>query len=87
MRTVLTVATGALALFLAGSSSGPEVITNSVGMRLVHVPAGTFSMGSPESEPERDAEEIPHEVSILSFYLGAHEVTVDAVVLDVATRR
>lgn len=51
-------------------------ITNSVGMKLVPIPSGTFMMGSPRSEEERDAKELRHEVTITSpFYLGAYEVT------------
>jgi formylglycine-generating enzyme required for sulfatase activity len=51
-------------------------ITNSVGMKLVLIPAGSFTMGSPTNEAERDAKEIQHEVSITRpFYMGAYEVT------------
>ncbi len=51
-------------------------ITNSIGMKLVLIPAGKFQMGSPVTEAERDPEELRHEVVIARpFYLGAHEVT------------
>jgi formylglycine-generating enzyme required for sulfatase activity len=53
-------------------------IVNSIGMKLVRVPAGKFLMGSPLSEPNRDAsDEGPqHEVEISqSYYMGAYEVT------------
>jgi formylglycine-generating enzyme required for sulfatase activity len=51
--------------------------TNSIGMRLVLIPAGTFTMGSPPDEAGRRADEGPqHEVEITRpFYLGLHEVT------------
>jgi uncharacterized protein (TIGR02996 family) len=51
------------------------VLTNSIGMELVLIPAGTFQMGSPaESTP--DDERPLHEVEITKpFYLGAHLVT------------
>jgi len=54
-----------------------RVIVNSIGMKLVLVPAGKFLMGSPRSEPShRDAEWPHHEVEITQpFYMGAHEVT------------
>ena len=32
----------------------PRAITNSIGMRLVMIPAGKFTMGSPENEPDRE---------------------------------
>ena len=52
---------------------GP-VITNSVGMKLVYIPAGEFRMGSSETE---NADEIPkHRVLIgKGFYMGQTEVT------------
>jgi formylglycine-generating enzyme required for sulfatase activity len=53
---------------------------NSVGMKLVRIPAGTFVMGSPPTEPGHDASEfnteVQHEVKIgRPFYLGVYEVT------------
>src|SRR5260370_317653 len=54
---------------------GPE-ITNSIGMRLALSPPGRFRMGSPTSEPDRHADEIPHEAEITrAFYLSAFLVT------------
>jgi formylglycine-generating enzyme required for sulfatase activity len=51
-------------------------ITNSLGMRLVLIPAGQFTMGSPWSEASRDENEARHEVEITRpFYLGTLEVT------------
>lgn len=45
---------------------------------MVVIPAGTFVMGSPESEQGRRSDEGPqHEVSIRSFALGRTEVTFD----------
>jgi formylglycine-generating enzyme required for sulfatase activity len=53
----------------------PE-ITNSLGMRLRLIPAGKFSMGSPDGEADREVDEFPHEVTITKpFYMGAYEVT------------
>ena len=51
-------------------------ITNSIGMKLVLIHPGSFTMGSPEGEEGRKDNEKPHEVTIdKPFYLGAHEVT------------
>jgi formylglycine-generating enzyme required for sulfatase activity len=52
-------------------------ITNSIGMKLVLIPAGTFTLGSPSSEPGRSYDEGPqHRVEVRQpFYLGAFEVT------------
>lgn len=56
----------------------PVVITNSIQMKLVLIPAGEFLMGSPTGEEGRGEDEGPqHSVRITqSFYLGVHEVTV-----------
>jgi formylglycine-generating enzyme required for sulfatase activity len=52
-------------------------IKNSLGMKLVFIPPGKFTMGSPESEAGREAQEVQHEVELTKgFYLGKHEVTV-----------
>jgi formylglycine-generating enzyme required for sulfatase activity len=52
-------------------------IVNSIGMKFVLIPAGTFWMGSPEDEARRQADEGPvHEVEITQpFYLGVTPVT------------
>src|SRR5437868_11240 len=53
------------------------IFTNSIGMRFVLIPAGSFLMGSPANEAERHDDEGPqHEVEItLPFYLGIYPVT------------
>jgi len=54
----------------------PKEITNSIGMKLVLIPKGTFMMGSPESEEERQKDRTQHEVTISKdYYLGVYEVT------------
>jgi formylglycine-generating enzyme required for sulfatase activity len=55
----------------------PGEILNSLGMKLVRIPAGKFLMGSPANEPDRYDDEGPqHEVEISqSFYVGVYEVT------------
>lgn len=56
------------------SNTGPdERLINSIGMRFVRIPAGTFQMGSEKGQDD----EVPvHEVTISEpFYMGALEVT------------
>jgi len=51
-------------------------LTNSIGMELIFIPPGTFTMGSPLDEPGRDDDEGFREVEIArGFYMGATEVT------------
>jgi len=50
--------------------------TNSIGMKFVLIPSGTFTMGSPKSEPERDDDERQHRVRITKgFHMQTTEVT------------
>jgi formylglycine-generating enzyme required for sulfatase activity/serine/threonine protein kinase len=50
--------------------------TNSIGMKFVLIPPGTYKMGSPESEDERDLVEVQREVTIpRPFFMGKYEVT------------
>ncbi len=49
-----------------------------VPMKFVQIPAGTFQMGSPETEENRRYNENMHQVTISRpFYMGVYEVTVD----------
>ena len=42
---------------------------------LVLIPGGTFTMGSPASERQRQADETQHQVTLSAFYVDPHEVT------------
>jgi formylglycine-generating enzyme required for sulfatase activity len=65
-----------LALLHPAKAQAPKEITNSIGMKLVLIPKGTFMMGSPESEEGRKENETQHEVTIGKvYYLGVYEVT------------
>jgi formylglycine-generating enzyme required for sulfatase activity len=52
-------------------------LTNSIGVEFVLIPAGTFMMGSPDSDAEAYEDETPaHRVTISQpFYLGQYAVT------------
>lgn len=50
--------------------------TNTVGMKFVKIPAGSFKMGSRQNEPDRDKNEALHKVNLTkSFYIQITEVT------------
>jgi formylglycine-generating enzyme required for sulfatase activity len=60
----------------AGAEAARQPLVNGIGMRLVPIPAGKFTMGSPKGEAGRKVDEGPqHEVAVSGFYLGAYEVT------------
>jgi formylglycine-generating enzyme required for sulfatase activity len=41
----------------------------------VRIKGGTYMMGSPADEPEREDDEIQHQVTVSGFYMGKYEVT------------
>ena len=60
---------------LGAQSNQPQIVTNSIGMKLAPISAGTFMMGSPRGEADRDKREIKHEVTITKpFHMGVYEV-------------
>jgi formylglycine-generating enzyme required for sulfatase activity/serine/threonine protein kinase len=64
----------------AGDADRPPLenrFINSAGMQFVLIRPGTFLMGSAESDPWREEDELPqHQVTISRpFYLGVHEIT------------
>jgi len=56
--------------------AGLKTLTNSLNMTFVLIPAGSFLMGSPETETGRSSDEIQHEVTISQdLYVQATPVT------------
>jgi formylglycine-generating enzyme required for sulfatase activity len=53
-----------------------ESLNADVELEMVQIPAGTFLMGSPEDELDRDESESPqHQVTISMFFLGKYPIT------------
>ncbi len=53
-----------------------ELYTNSLGMKFAWIPPGTFLMGSPPNEPEREDVKTQHRGTLTKgFHLGIHQVT------------
>ena len=70
-----TVAPGSYGRSGEAPADGGTVV-NSLGMRMVLVPAGSFLMGSPPGAPLRQEEEVPHRVTLTrAFRISATEVT------------
>lgn len=53
-----------------GSTNNAE-LTN----YLILINGGTYLMGSPETEMQRETDEVQHEVTVSDFYIGRYEVT------------
>ncbi len=57
-------------------SFSDQIYTNTLGMRFVHIPPGSFVMGSPKKEKGRNWNEKQHNVLFTrGFYMGETEVT------------
>jgi formylglycine-generating enzyme required for sulfatase activity len=83
-RFLFVVALSAVVALLALVEAAPvpkvrpwsKEITNSIGMKLVRIPAGKLTMGSPNEEKDRKDDEQQHGVEISQeFWLGIREVT------------
>src|SRR5262249_46356995 len=59
------------------SAARPRALLNSIGMRFVRIPDGTFLMGARDGEPGHFSHEFPrHRVTLTRpFWLGAFPVT------------
>ena len=59
-----------------GEKDPPKNFTNSIGMKFVWIPPGSFMMGSPKEEKERQDNETQHKVTLTKgFYMGVYTVT------------
>ncbi len=79
-RMILIPVTVVLAICLSSigtaMAQADKEITNSIGMKLVLIPKGTFTMGSPPSEEGSRDDERQYEVTLTQdYYLGAFQVT------------
>ncbi len=58
------------------STEPDKIITSSLGMKFVYIKPGSFIMGSPSSEVDREENEIQHKAVLTKgFYIQATEVT------------
>ena len=53
----------------------PVIKTLPIAIDLVSIPAGTFTMGSPSDEPNRQTNETQHQVTLSAFRMSKYEIT------------
>lgn len=53
----------------------PKQVTQPIELSFVDIPAGTFTMGSPETEPDRNTDETQHQVTLSAFKMSKFEIT------------
>jgi formylglycine-generating enzyme required for sulfatase activity/tRNA A-37 threonylcarbamoyl transferase component Bud32 len=77
-RTSITTTTDTPATVQPANASASKDFTetvNGVKLEMKAVPAGSFLMGSPASEVQRDDDEGQHRVTVSAFAIGKHEIT------------
>ncbi|UKO97929.1 bifunctional serine/threonine-protein kinase/formylglycine-generating enzyme family protein [Nostoc sp. UHCC 0870] len=53
-----------------------EDLGNGVSLEMVQIPGGTFTMGSPETEKDRESDEsLQRQVTVPGFFMGKYEIT------------
>jgi uncharacterized repeat protein (TIGR02543 family) len=75
---ILTVSVSKEGFAISGSTKTALIYYSSDthSVEMAEIPAGTFTMGSPESEPSRLFHETQHEVTLTQgFYMGKYPVT------------
>ena len=76
MRVVVVVAAMLFCTPVFAQGVKLPSVTNSIGMELIEIPAGKFTMGSPEDEKDHQEDEAQVSVTLTKpFLLGKYEVT------------
>ena len=72
----LVVALASYSSTQAQPKTPPITFTNSLGMKFAWIPPGTFLMGSPANEKERNPNEAQHKVTLTKgFYMSVYTVS------------
>jgi sulfatase modifying factor 1 len=81
IMAVLSIASLILVLVFKYADYGTNMqsspLSDSLSIKWVDIPGGTFNMGSPISEVSRSSDELQHQVTIDGFRMSKYEVTFD----------
>jgi formylglycine-generating enzyme required for sulfatase activity len=76
VKQLWSIVIAAAIVFSACGDGGSSGSSDHVPAGMVRIPAGTFMMGSPETEPNRFDRETQHSVTLTkSFYMSKYQVT------------
>jgi formylglycine-generating enzyme required for sulfatase activity len=64
-----------LVVFIMASALWAQPTPQPAPANMVRIQGGTFTMGSPASEPMHESNETLHQVTVSSFYMGKYQVT------------
>jgi formylglycine-generating enzyme required for sulfatase activity len=71
----LNVAVSKTGFIISASPKSVAIYYYAVPAGFVRIEGGTFTMGSPSNEPQRNSEEVQHQVTVSAFYMGKYQVT------------
>jgi sulfatase modifying factor 1 len=71
----LALITGASFTFLVGCETNEPTPDPISSIKMVEIPAGTFTMGSPEMEVGHQSDEEQHVVAVAAFRMSKYEIT------------
>ncbi len=72
----LLIAIGMMTLFASSCKKDePIVKKDPTNIEMVNIPGGTFTMGSPTTEPNRDSDETQFQVTLSAFRMSKYEIT------------
>lgn len=71
------IATAQISMVLPTITTPPigTVSTGTISLQMATIPAGTFTMGSPTTEVDRDTNETEHQVTLSAFRMSKYDIT------------
>ncbi len=74
-KTILFLCLFCVSVYVVAQKNNTSLVIQRLESNMVSIQGGTFMMGSPESESDRQSDETKKEVSVSAFKIGKYEVT------------